>query len=347
MADPSASFASRLAAVEGRAVAAEARIGELAEAVERLRRVIEDAAERHAAELAGREAELAAERAERRRLELEVAELRRRLGMDSTNSSVPPSKEPIGAKERRRARQASERVRSKDRKPGGQPGHPGSGLAREADPDRSLRADPPGRCSSCQADLSGAEVLAEGWAQVWDVLEPVLEKVEWALPRRHCGCCGKVTAAAVPHVRAGCMSYGPRLNAAAVLLATEGNVPLERAAMLVTALLDVPVSSGFVARAVERLAATLDAAGFDAAMRTALGAEDVLCGDETPVNVLGRAVDDAGTPLAGTPHIVTVRTPAPGLVWYAPTHSRSAETIGDLKVLSDLRGYLVRDGYAD
>ncbi len=189
-------------------------------------------------------------------------------------------------------------------------------------------------------------MLGDGWAQLWDVLEPVLEKVEWALPRRRCVCCRKVTAAVVPHARAGCVSYGPRLNAAAVLLATEGNVPVERAAMLIAALLGVPVSSGFVARAVERLAATRDAAGFDAAMRTALGAEDVLCGDERAVNVLGRDVDDAGRALAGTPHIVTVRTPAPGLVWYAPTHSRSSEAIEGLQILSGFRGYLVRDGYA-
>ena len=47
---------------------------------------------------------------------------------------MPTSKEPIGAKERRQAvrreRAVSERERRKDRKPGGQPGHPGRGLSR-------------------------------------------------------------------------------------------------------------------------------------------------------------------------------------------------------------------------
>jgi hypothetical protein len=38
-----------------------------------------------------------------RRLELPVAELERRLGQDSTNSGTPPSKEPVEAKERRKA----------------------------------------------------------------------------------------------------------------------------------------------------------------------------------------------------------------------------------------------------
>lgn len=65
-------------------------------------------------------AELAAERKLRKRLELQVAGLRRRLGMDSTDSGTPTSGESIGARERRKAkrgdRQQSERERRKDRK---------------------------------------------------------------------------------------------------------------------------------------------------------------------------------------------------------------------------------------
>ena len=70
-------------------------------------------------------AELDAVRERERRL----AELKRRLRMDSTDSGTPTSKEPVGARERRRAeRQESERERRKDRRRGGQPGHPGRGL---------------------------------------------------------------------------------------------------------------------------------------------------------------------------------------------------------------------------
>ena len=50
-----------------------------------------------------------------RRLELRLAEVERRLGMDSTDSGTPSSKERIGAKHAGRARQQSERERSKDR----------------------------------------------------------------------------------------------------------------------------------------------------------------------------------------------------------------------------------------
>jgi Family of unknown function (DUF6444) len=110
--------------------------GEQRELLARLRAVVEAKDAENAVLLA----ELAAERERRRRLELKVAELERRLGQDSTTSGTPPSKDPIAARERRKAekkeRQSSERERSKDRKRGGQPGHPGAGLSRDPDPER-------------------------------------------------------------------------------------------------------------------------------------------------------------------------------------------------------------------
>ena len=71
---------------------------------------------------------------------LRIADLERRLGAGGDDSGTPSSKEPIEAKARgkagRRARKeqrdtgTSLRERSKDRKRGGQPGHPGRGLVR-------------------------------------------------------------------------------------------------------------------------------------------------------------------------------------------------------------------------
>ena len=106
-------------------------------------------------------------------------------------------------------------------------------------------------------------------------------------------------AAAPPFGAAGTVSYGPNVNDAAILLGIEGNVPVERTAHLMAALLGAPVSTGFVARALERFAQRLAAAGFDEAMKTALRAEDVLCADETPTNVIHKDTDEQGQPLPG------------------------------------------------
>ena len=160
-----------------------------------------------------------------RERELRLAELERRLGMDSTDSGIPPSGERIGAREARRARQQSERERRKDRKRGGQPGHPGKGLQRDPAPDERKDAEPPAECRRCRAALDGAEPAGLRWAQVIDV-EVVRKATEWLLPGLACPCCGTVTfAAAPPGTHAGSVSYGPVLNAAAVLLTTYGNVP--------------------------------------------------------------------------------------------------------------------------
>jgi transposase len=332
--------------VPGESSSARDEVSALRAANARLRRVVEAkdaeiAALRVALEVGqARQAELV------KRLELRVAELERRAGMDSGNSSIPPSKEPLAAKARRKAaRRASLRERSKQRKPGGQPGHRGSGLEPERDPDRTEQAEPPAECRSCGAGLAGAGPVGRGWGQVWDIPPVRLEKVHWLLPKRRCGNCGKVTTADPPHGQAGTVVYGPNVNAAAVLLGSEGNVPAERTAMLMAALLGAPVSAGFVARAHERLAQRLEAAGFDEAMKTALRAEQALCADETPVNVISNTGED-GTVLAGSPQVVTVRTPDERLVWYAATPSRSAGAIKGLGVMDGYRGVLVRDDYA-
>jgi hypothetical protein len=138
-------------------------------------------AEAKDAENAVLRAELDAERELRRRLELRLAEMERRLGMDSSDTGTPSSKERIGAKEARRARQQSEREHSKDRKRGGQPGHQGKGPQRDPDPDEAQDAAPPAGCRGCGAGLGGAEAAGSRWAQVIDAV--VIRKVtEWALP---------------------------------------------------------------------------------------------------------------------------------------------------------------------
>ena len=66
---------------------------------------------------AARAARWAAARERERRLKLRLAELERRLRIDSTDSGTPSSKQRIEAKETRRAlRQESERERRKDRR---------------------------------------------------------------------------------------------------------------------------------------------------------------------------------------------------------------------------------------
>jgi transposase len=325
--------------------------GEQRELVARLRAVVEAKDAELAtlrAGLAAVLADLETERELRRRLDLRVAELERQLRMDSSDSGTPPSRERIGAKERRRGqrrqRDASERERRKDRKPGGQPGHPGKGLSRDPDPDERREADPPAQCRRCGAGLGGAAVAGPSWAQVWDV-KVARSVTEYLLPGRECGGCGTVTTAAAPAgTQAGSVCYGPLLNTAAVVLTAFGNVPPERAAQVIGMLLRMPVSAGFVDKASSRLDGRLEAAGFDDAMRAALAQEPVLAADESPVNVLAPETDPGtGEVVPGSAQVMVIRTPGERLVWLRALASRRAEGITAL--LAFFTGYLIVDGY--
>ena len=330
--------------------------------VSRLRAVIGAKDEQIASLTASVEAALAAlegERKLRRRLELRVAELERRLSMDSSDSGTPSSKERIGAKEARKTRQQSERERRKDRKRGGQPGHQGKGPERDPDPDDTQTADPPAECRSCHAPLGGAEAVEPRWAQAIDV-EVIRKVTEVLLPGLACGGCGTVTFAdPPPGLHAGAVCYGPVLNAAAVLLSAYGNVPAERSAQLIRMLLGTQVSPGWVDKASARVNAQLRAAGFDEAMIAALAAENVLAADETPVNVLDKtplpaaAADEDGEadpeekdgkPAAGAPHVLIIKTPDGRLTSLLALASRRKGSVG-AGIPAAFAGHLMTDGY--
>jgi transposase len=135
-------------------------------------------------------------------------------------------------------------------------------------------------------------------------------------------------------------SFTGRTSTPPLSCSSEGNVPVERAAALMETLLGTPVSSGFVARALARLAQRLQAAGFEEAMKDALQAEDVLCSDETPANVISNDTGPDGEAVPGAPHAVTIRTPDARLIWYAALGSRSSTAIAGLDVLEGWHGYL-------
>jgi transposase len=200
--------------------------------------------------------------------------------------------------------------------------------------------------AALRALLEQERTARRWWGQVWDLPPIKLEKVHWLLPRVRCTCCARVTTSTPPGGQVGTVVYGSAANSAAIVLSLFGNVPVERTARVMEALLGAKVSSGFVARAHERLDDHLIVAGFDEAMRAALGAEPVLCGDESPVNVLGKDLDEAtGEPKAGQPHAVVIPTPDERLVWLTPIGARTKDELKGLGVLSGWHGIFVRDDY--
>jgi transposase len=277
-------------------------------------------------------------------LRAEVAALRRQAGRDSSNSSQPPSQDGPAAEARKKAGQR--RAQAK-RPQGGQKGHRGASLAWTAWPDQTMVVEP-GTCGGCGAGLAGAAGRVASAVQVHDIPPPALTVTQYQMMSRVCEC-GQVTTAVVPAgVTGGPVCYGPNVTAAATLLASTDVIGVERAADLMGALLQVPVSTGFVSRCLVRLDAALITAGFEDALKEALRSADVLGTDETPAPLATAATSAEG---CANPHVYTVRTMrgwtggGPDLIWYGAAGNRTKAAIGGFGILDGYHGVLVRDDY--
>ncbi len=225
-------------------------------------------------------AALVVRQAERiKQLEAEVAELKRRLGMNSTNSSKPPSSDspfikPTPKSLRRRS----------GRRPGGQPGHPGSTLALVADPNERKRHEP-GPCTGCGADLSDAPEVGMERRQVFDLPPLQVRVIEHQLIARRCGC-GTTSCGTAPQGVTAPVQYGPRITAIVLYLYVGQFLSKKRTAQALAELFDTPVSEGTVATMAKRAADGLD--GFLAAVGDRIAGAEVAGFDETGLRVAGK-----------------------------------------------------------
>jgi transposase len=204
------------------------------------------------------------------RLAAQNAELKRRLGLNSRNSSKPPSSDGFG--------RAARRSKPSGRRPGKQPGDPGTTLRLSDDPDQVVEHRP-AVCAGCAADLSGATVFAVQRRQVVD-LPPVRPRVtEHRIVAVACGC-GHVSQGQAPTGVTGRVQYGPGLKAAVLTVRAAHFTPFARTGRLVGSLTGVRVSTGSVAAFTREAAARL--APFLQRVRALLRAAPVLGVDETP-----------------------------------------------------------------
>lgn len=193
------------------------------------------------------EAENAALKAENALLRAEIVVLRSKGSKNSGNSSLPPSRDPAGERQRQAADRQARKQRltgGEPRRAGGQPGTPGRTLPLSATPDEVIDHFP-GSCDGCGADL---DVSARGGVQRRQVVDipPVKPVVtEHRAHSRTCPC-GTVTTGRFPdHVRAP-ISYGPGIRATVVYLLARQHIPVARVAEAMRDLFGVNMSTGTV-----------------------------------------------------------------------------------------------------
>lgn len=170
-----------------------------------------------------------------------VDELERRLGLNSGNSSLPPSTDRPGEKPQRTPR------RSSGKKRGGQPGHPKAERALiPTDQCDHVVHHRPDACAHCGAVLVG-EDPEPARKQVID-LPPVRPTVtEHQIHTLTCRRCGAATAAALPeHVPRGC--FGPQVVTVVMLLTSLGRLSHRIMAELLERLFGLEISIGQISR---------------------------------------------------------------------------------------------------
>jgi len=265
-------------------------------------------------------------------LTAQVQALVLKLGKDSSNSSNPPSLDGPGSRDRR-PRGGSSRKAS-GRRPGKQPGDPGTALRLVEDPDERIVVPAPASCR-CGTSLAEAPVVGVRRRQVHDLPEipdPVV--TEYAA---HVKCCPGCRAEAVGEFPAGVnapATYGPQITARVADVVIGHHVPVHRSTILVMELLGMQVSTGFAAGLRGRAAALIRDGGFLDAVKTLLATAPVVHADETFARAAGGT---AFVHVACTEHLTLMHT-----------GDRSAATIDAGGVLPELGAgqILVRDGYA-
>jgi len=199
-------------------------------------------------------------------LEQRVADLEARLNLNSTNSSKPPSSDPIGLKRKPPAPPTG-------RKSGGQPGHPRA--QRPLVPPEKLRSSTdcrPTSCRRCAHPLRGddPEPLIH---QVADLprIEPIVD--EYRLHRLRCPGCGATTCGTPPEgVPTG--HFSPYTQAVLATLAGAYRLSKRQIQQLAADLFGLTISTGMISKLEKQSAAAL-AEPYHELARSVLEAEAV------------------------------------------------------------------------
>jgi transposase len=224
---------------------------------------------------------IAALRAENAVLKARIAELERRLGLNSTNSSKPPSSDGL----KKPARVKSLRERS-GKKPGGQKGHKGETLRQSAAPDEIVDHHP-AACAECGAALTPKMAKGHIARQVFDLPEPQpLVVTEHRSHECRCVCCGATTRAAFPEGVNAPVQYGARIVAFVVYLLHYQLLPEDRLVALMTDLFGVRLCAATVANMSRSCANRLE--GFAQTIRDLVAGAPVKHMDETGFRIAGK-----------------------------------------------------------
>ena len=211
-------------------------------------------------------------------LSARMTEFEARIGMNSSNSSKPPSSDGYAKPNPKSLRKSSGRT------PGGQKGHPGTTLCQIAEPDEIVLHEPE-RCV-CGCGLDDAAVEQVESRQVFDLPEKLVWVTEHRIASKTCPHCGRTVRAVAPPQASGPVQYGPRIRAMVVYLRDVQMLPFQRLTDFCDDVLGVGICTRSVETAQKQVHETL--APFEQTIRAQLQNAAALHTDETGLRVNGK-----------------------------------------------------------
>jgi transposase len=214
-------------------------------------------------------------------LQARIAELERRLGLNSSNSGKPPSSDGL----KKPARVTSLRERS-GKKSGGQKGHKGETLRQVAVTDDVVNHFPPA-CATCGAGLDAQTSVGHRARQVFDLPEPQpLVVTEHRAHDCQCAACGTTTRGSFPDGVNAPVQYGARIRSFVVYLLHHQLLPEDRLVELMADLFGVKLAAATIAGMSRACADCLR--GFTEAVRDLVAGAPVKHMDETGFRIAGK-----------------------------------------------------------
>jgi len=171
-----------------------------------------------------------------------IAELERHLGLNSENSSKPPSSDGLKKKKKR-----TKSLRSKSkRSSGGQKGHQGETLKQVIAPDRIIKHLAPSKCYQCGCSLSKSTVVSSIKRQVFDIPKPSIEVSEHRVEIKQCPRCNTKVKGNFPPLVKAPVQYGVRLKAISAYLQHQHLIPEKRLSEILQDIFGCRISEGTI-----------------------------------------------------------------------------------------------------
>lgn len=184
----------------------------------------------------------------------EIKKLKEQLGMNSQNSSKPPSTDGFNKPQPKSLRKAS------GKKAGGQKGHKGSGLKLMKAPDETFNHYPD-RCKSCLKQQECASLFKVSSTRYeYDIM---LESKLFCHKQYACKCPmqdNKRIKGTFPDSIKSSMQYGDNLRAFVVTLNTSGMIAIKRLHDILEGTFNIPISTGTISNMISSMSEILDPA---------------------------------------------------------------------------------------